>query len=186
MRATILFAPLLLAACLSKNAPIEPRYFDPRLPEASGDPAPPAAKPVRLGYVTAAPYLRDRIAWRLAENEVGFDDLNHWAASPDLLVDDALKRYLVPENGFPRTDSANAHTLYVYVAAFEVERSSKEVVVQLQATLHDPAGTLQRGVVEAKHAADIDDPRSVAQAAGVALSEAVRLLGEWLRPALTK
>jgi ABC-type uncharacterized transport system auxiliary subunit len=181
----LLLAPVLLAACLSKNKPIETRYFDPRLPELSGE-AVPAGSPltVRLGYVTAAPFLRERIVWRLAPNEVGFDDLNYWAAPPDMLAEDALKRYLVPQNGFVRTDSASADTLYVYVAAFEVDRDGKQVVVQLQATLHEPKGTLQRGAFEAKVGADIDDPRAVAQAAGAALADATRRIGEWLNQTL--
>jgi uncharacterized lipoprotein YmbA len=185
MRAEVLLASLLLVACVSKNPPVETRHFHPRVPDAMGAPAgSPAAEPVRLVQVVAAPYLGDRIVWRFAENEIGFDELNRWAASPTTIVEDALKRHLSPQNGFLLSESATARTLSVYVAAFEVDRPSTRFVVQIQATLRDPSGALQSAAFEGEHPATIDDPRSVAEAAGEALATALRGLGEWLRQAL--
>jgi len=182
MRTMILFASLLVTGCLSR--PIEARYFDPSLPEAPCDPAQVASRPVRLGHITAAPYLRDRIVWRLSENEVAFDEMNRWAAPPEMLLEDALSRYLVARNGFQRSDSASACTVSVHVVAFEVERPAKDVLVRVLVTLRDPSGEAQRGAFEARQPAAIDDPRSVAQAAGIALSDVVRRLGDWLRQSL--
>lgn len=185
MRAKVLLASLLLVACVSKNPPVETRYFHPRVPDATGaPPGNPAAEPVRLVQVVAAPHLGDRIVWRLVENEIGFDELNRWAASPAMIVEDALKRYLDAQNGFLRSESATVRTLSVHVTAFEVERLSTRFVVQLQATLRDPSGALQSAAFEGEHPATIDDPRSVAEAAGEALASALRGLCEWLRQTL--
>ena len=185
MRAKVLLVSLLLVACVSKNPPVETRYFHPRVPDARGTPLEnSAAQPVRLVQVVGAAHLGDRIVWRLVENEIGFDELNRWAALPATIVEDALQRYLEPRNGFVRSESATARTLSVYVTAFEVERPSTRFMVQIQATLRDPSGTLQTATFEGQHPATLDDPRSVAEAAGEALATALRGLGEWLGHAL--
>jgi len=179
---TTIASLLLLGACVAGR--LEARYFDPHPPDILCDPPQATTRPVRLGHVTAAPFLRDRIVWRISETEVAFDDANRWAAPPDRLAADALGRALVARNGFLRSDSVRAATLDVHVAAFEVERAKADVVVRLEATLRDPSGAPQRGTFEARQVATIDTPRSVAEAAGIALADAIRRLGDWLRPLL--
>jgi uncharacterized lipoprotein YmbA len=173
---------LLLAACVAPR--LEAHYYDPHPSDVAGDPATATTRPVRLGHVTAAPYLRDRIVWRIADTELFFDEENRWAAPPERMVEEALRRDLDPRNGFPRSDAAGTATLDVHVAAFEVERGKGDVYVRLEATLASPDGSLRRGTCEARQVATVSDNRSIATAMGIALAEAIRRLGDWLRPSL--
>src|SRR5262249_60659521 len=81
---TLTVAVLLCGGCLSQNAPATPRYFHPATPapaaSANAAPAGDALK-VRLGRVSAAPYLGDRMVVRVSDVEIGFDELHRWAAT---------------------------------------------------------------------------------------------------------
>lgn len=122
-----LVAIVSIAACgcalTSRGDVLSVRYFDPE----TSSPRPGAAsaqaetsKPVlRLGRVRGAPYLRERIAYRKSEYEVGFYDDREWTERPEEYVRRALVRKLFEERGFERATAGPAPSLQIDVIAFD-------------------------------------------------------------------
>jgi cholesterol transport system auxiliary component len=99
-----LHAPLLvglLSGCafFGKSEPLAPRYYDPEGPAKEVATTPPAlGKPsLRLGHVVGGSHLRERIAYRVSEREVGFYDERRWTERPEDYLRRALARGLFEE-----------------------------------------------------------------------------------------
>jgi ABC-type uncharacterized transport system auxiliary subunit len=136
---------------------------------------------VRLGRVSAAPYLGERMVVRVSDVEIGFDELHRWAAPPDVMVEDALRRLLVPDNGFVVSDALDALVVDAHVAAFEGVSASKSVAIEIDLTLQQPGGgNASRGTVRVMRPTNVDDPAAVAKSAGEALGEASVDIAKWL------
>ncbi|HEX8791861.1 MAG TPA: ABC-type transport auxiliary lipoprotein family protein [Polyangiaceae bacterium] len=108
-------------ALVSRGEVLSVRYFSPEpirstLGSASAQGPRPA---IRLGRVRGAPYLRERIAHRDSEYEVGFYDDRAWTERPEAYVRRALVRKLFEERGFVRMTGGTAPTLELEVVAFE-------------------------------------------------------------------
>lgn len=112
-------------ALTSRGEVLSVRYFDPEPSPPHAEPAAaetqaPAAKTVlRLGRVRGAPYLRERIAYRKSEYEVGYYDDREWTERPEAYVRRALVRKLFEERGFERATDGTAPSLDVDVIAFD-------------------------------------------------------------------
>jgi len=171
------------SGCLSSPAEI-PRYFQPRLAEPA-KPEPGAVPPaLRLGYMTAAAHLSDRMAWRTSEVEIAFDDIAHWTATPDELVADAMQRALFVSGAFRPDAAASTPELNVHVTAFEGSGPQPVAIVELRLSLTAggaPALVHQLRVV---HTAEAKSGPALARAMGLALDDAMRQLVAWLQPHL--
>jgi cholesterol transport system auxiliary component len=130
-------------ALLTKQDVVDVRYFTP-------DPAPTqttltsASKPngrarLRLGRVTAAGHLRERIAFRDGPHELGFYEDRRWTERPEAYVRRELERRLFDEAALDRTLDPSAPTLDVELLSFEEVRRPGGPFghVELRVVLHD-------------------------------------------------
>ncbi|MFG0316503.1 MAG: ABC-type transport auxiliary lipoprotein family protein [Planctomycetota bacterium JB042] len=171
-------APLVLAAllpgCLSlpKGEAPPVRTFEPGLPApAAVGSAPPA--PFRLGRVSAAEHLRERLVWRAGDGEVGFYDDLRWTELPVRYLERALGDELHRRRAMP--SEPPMAVLDVRLEAFEetlAPRSGVRVVVRGGVERRD--GRRREVVAEVVRARPTDDPLEVGAALGDALVEAVR------------
>jgi cholesterol transport system auxiliary component len=120
-------------ALTSRGAVLDVRYYDPEAParsaavaEAQAQAQPEPRPNLRLGRVRGAPDLRERIARRESEHEVGFYEDRQWTSRPEVFVRHALARELFEERGFERATGGAAPTLDVEVLAFEEVRTPHE------------------------------------------------------------
>jgi ABC-type uncharacterized transport system auxiliary subunit len=179
---------LLLAGCAltSKSKPLEVRYFTPAHaapPAASpplAGPAPTAAAPaleLRLGRVDAASYLREKIAYRDSDHELGYYETLRWTEPPDAFVRRALARALYQQHGLEEVVSGVAPQLEVELTAFEEVRAPHHVVrVEMTWKLRDHRNVLLQRTVLVEKPVDDADPGAIAPAMGAALDEAVETI----------
>jgi len=155
------------------------RYFSPELSAAS--PAPGVAHSnleLRLGRVTAGPFLGERIMFRESEHEVGFYDDRLWTEKPEAYLKRGLTRVLFEEQGLVRVMRGAAPTLDVELISFEEVKAPARVarvkvafsvgderIVSVQQTL-----SVERPIAAAAKGAEAG---AVAQAMGEALRDAV-------------
>lgn len=179
MMRLFLLTILIAAGCLSKEEVLQPRHFYPRLP--APDAGTGEGRPVRFGRASAAPYLETRVVWRVSKHEIGFDENNRWAATPDVMAQDALDG-LAERGGIHRSEASDAAYLEIHVAAFEVDLTAGHALVRIRASLHDSESRETRyRTFEARRDADAKDMESVAQGMGEALQEVVQDIAAWVR-----
>ena len=107
-------------ALLGKNEVLSPSYFSPEAPVTPsqapiGDATAGAHTQLqlRLGRVSAAPYLGERIVFRESEYELGFYEERRWTEKPGAYLKRALSRSLFEEHGVRRIGSGPGPTLEV-------------------------------------------------------------------------
>lgn len=175
-------AALSLCGCalLTKSAPITPRYFAPRIDTdaASEQKVPEAAvgRRLRLGRINAGPHLRERMAYRSSDTEVGYREERRWTERPDAYLQRALARSLFEEHRIDRAVSGAAPTLDAELVAFEeVLKPKHHVRVEVIFGLDDTVGGyLQRTIkTERDVEGDDDDPEAVVHALSQALEVTV-------------
>ena len=134
---------LFAAGCAltTKSEPTAPRYFS---PERAGDVTRPATRQagpmaeLRLGRVSAASHLDERIVYRDSEYELGYYQERRWTESPDQYLKRRLARVLFEERGLLRVVGGAAATLELELVAFEEIRAPKRLArVQVTTRLHD-------------------------------------------------
>ncbi|HEY5960255.1 MAG TPA: ABC-type transport auxiliary lipoprotein family protein [Polyangiaceae bacterium] len=125
-----LFAIAALSSCAltSKADLVEPRYFSPERVELREQARPgtsvlPIA--VRLGRVASSADLREHIAHRDTEFELGYYDDLRWNERPEAYVRRAISRALFERHGLPHAQMGNAATLELELVAFEELRLPK-------------------------------------------------------------
>jgi cholesterol transport system auxiliary component len=172
---------LALPACalLGKNPPLTPRYFTPDVeapPPAAVSP-PISDRRLRLGRIQAGAHLRERMAYRTSEQELGYYNERRWTERPESYLRRALSRSLFEVRGVSRAVSGAAPTLDAELIAFEeLKGETHRVRVQIVMTLDDATlGSIERTItVERKiEGSDEEDPTPVVQALAQALSAAV-------------
>lgn len=197
---TTLTAALLLGCSLtSKSEPITPRYFTPeRMAGAGGEQAaargaliasPGPALSLQLGRVHAASYLRESIAYRDSEHELGFYDDRRWTEQPDAYLRRALEQALFERRGITRAFSATAPELNVELTAFdEIRKPQHGVLCEVRVVLVDGGSARLEETVTVEERLDVgadDDPAAaVAQALAVALDSAVQRIADRVVDAL--
>jgi cholesterol transport system auxiliary component len=193
-RCALGFAALGLSSCAltSKAEPRTARFFSPELAPTPVT-APPSAAParLRLGVVEAASYLEERMAYRIAEHELGYYDDRRWTEAPEQYLRRALERELFERRGVRRVLSGPAATLDVELTAFEEIRGKPERVrLALRFDLHDERQALveQSLTVEVPLPAAVDSdaeraPR-VAAALASALNAAVQKVSDQIASSL--
>jgi uncharacterized lipoprotein YmbA len=120
-------------ALLGKSDALDARYFSPEVShsaargassnQASGSAASSGAE-LRLGRVTAASYLGERIVYRDSSYELNFYEESRWAEAPDVYLRRALARSLFEEHGVRRLLSGLGPTLEVELSEFEELRAA--------------------------------------------------------------
>jgi uncharacterized lipoprotein YmbA len=193
--AFFLFAATGLAGCAltSKSEPLEPRYYS---PEREPGPGAPAAAPVtstteiRVGRVSAASHLRDRIVVRESDVQFGYLDEHRWSERPDAYLRRALQRALFEERGVVQVISGEAPVLDLELVAFERVQTAHGRVARVGVhwAVHDSRTVLgQETIVVDKPVSDVkgdddkaDDARAAAYASATrdALTEATARLAD--------
>jgi cholesterol transport system auxiliary component len=160
---------LFAAGCAltSKNEPILPRYFSPERPGdvvRTGQRPPALAAELRLGRVTSASHLDERLVYRDSDYELGYYQERRWTEAPEEYLKRRLSRALFEERGLHRVVGGAAATLEVDLVAFEELRAPKrvarvQVIVRLldqrsarweeTLTVEQPLGTAGKGDVAA-------------------------------------
>ncbi len=188
------------AGCLSRSEPEPQRYFKPKAASeaagaASGARAGAAAtKPaaLRLRRVGAAGHLRDRIAFRTGDVEVGYNDLLRWTEPPAAYAERALGRELFEarSGAIARADAGADLVLDAELRAFEcVDEPERAAVCAIWIALA-PDGGRGAALIERTYAARrplaAKDPEALARALGEALDEAARAVAKDVEAALKK
>ena len=184
MRALLL---LTLGACAltSRSTPEDIQYFTPEVaataPRTTTTTATTARSTprVRLGRVTAPTHLRDQIAARTSEVQVGHYYGRRWTESPEIYVRRALARALFHELGLVEAVRGDALTLDVELIAFEELRGPPlGGHVRLAYRLSDGDTVVDSGQVDIRHPACDARFGSVVTAIGAALAEASARIGD--------
>jgi cholesterol transport system auxiliary component len=182
-------------ALTSKAEPLEPRYFTPeRVAATSGDEqahagaaliASPGGAPLalRLGRIDSAEYLREYMAFRDSELEVGFYEERRWTERPDAYVRRAIEHALFEQRGVTRSVSGLAPQLNVELLAFdEIRKPKPGVLVQIKVLLlQGGAARLEETFVVEQPIDDDpakDRPALVAQELSRALDRVVHQLAD--------
>jgi ABC-type uncharacterized transport system auxiliary subunit len=106
------------------------------LAEAPGARADPAG--LRLGHVTGAPHLEERLVYRDSAYEINYYRELRWTEPPELCLKRLLARVLFEERGLRHVVGGSGPTLDVQLTAFDEIRAPQRLVrAQVIATLHD-------------------------------------------------
>jgi cholesterol transport system auxiliary component len=170
-------------ALTSKAEALSPRYFNPRL--ASGGRSEAAAPPfeLRLGQVSSASHLDERISYRISAAEVGFYEDRRWTEIPEAFLRRALERELFEERRLSRVVSGVAPVLDVELTSLEEVRGNpSKARVTLTVSLRDERRSLLERSVELEQPvgeqAGADPAQQLAQALAVILARAVETVGD--------
>jgi cholesterol transport system auxiliary component len=194
--AALAMAPLG-CAFFTKSDPVVLRYFTPETLAARPD-SPgvtlamrPTAFDLRLGRVNSASYVKDRIAFRDKNFEVGYYENMRWTEKPESYLRRALGRALFEEQGVRQIISGPGPTLDVDLDAFEELRSPRHVArMQVTWVLHDDQHVQREETftVERPIASGESGPDAIAGAMAGAFDESVqrvvtRVVGVLSQPA---
>lgn len=120
-RALLLGSLVSGCALLTKADPLTPRYFSAEpsgtgpatgnsVTAVTGDSSVPARE-LKLGRVTSASYLGERLVFRDSAYELGFYEERRWTEKPEAYFRRALSRALYEQHGFRRVVSGAGPTL---------------------------------------------------------------------------
>ena len=132
-------------ALLSKGDPGAARFFSlERAPDrpgatlavASGSRGDPVE--LRVGRVTGAPHLEERLVFRGSAYEINYYRERRWTEPPELCLKRLLARVLFEERGLRHVVGGSGPTLDVQLTAFDEIRAPQRLVrAQVIASLHD-------------------------------------------------
>lgn len=113
--------PVLVSGCAltSKAEVVTPRYFSPEPVRAARSPKAPEGLELRLGQISCASHLDERIAYRVGFSEMGFYEDQRWTESPEAYLRRALERDLFEERALSRLVVGDTPILDVELTAFE-------------------------------------------------------------------
>ncbi|HYQ28613.1 MAG TPA: ABC-type transport auxiliary lipoprotein family protein [Polyangiaceae bacterium] len=170
-------------ALTSKAEVRTPRYFSPEPVTASRSPKVTDTLELRLGQVSCATHLDERIAYRVGGAEMGFYEDQRWTESPEAYLRRALERDLFEQRGLSRIVAGGTPILDIELTAFEELRGQPtKARVALTFSLRDDRRSmversldLQRPIVER---AGADPAQRLAETLTRTLDEAVRAVGD--------
>lgn len=178
---------LALAACLlsgcaffGKSEPLDARFYTAERSDAPSTTAAPASEvPLRLGSIFGATHLRERIAYRESEREVGFYEERRWTERPESYLQRALSRVLFEERGMQRVTSGIAPTLDVELTHFdELVGSPHRVSVRAHVILRDQRSARFEHTFGADQEVKGGEFVEVAEALSVALGRCVEEIAD--------
>ena len=180
-------APACGGALAGKSDPVIPRYFTPEptaqrqvtLTSAGQPPPAGSALTLRLGRVTSASHLRERIVYRSGDQEIAYYDEQRWTERPEAFVRRAFERELFEGRELCHAVSGSAPTLEVELVAFEEVRRPRAVArVQLHVALLDDRIAVYEQTVVIERPLDASGEsapdrvvRALADALGVAVDQ---------------
>ncbi len=194
---TVLALSLFVSGCAltSKSDSVILRYFALDGSRAQPHPAPAGQTKtsdlqLRLGRVNAASYLKERIAYRDANVEVGYYDDLRWTEKPESYLRRALARAFFEDHGLKQIVSGFGPTVEVELSAFDELRGPKPGVrVEMTWLLRDEqvVSVQQSFVIERPLATTKGEaaPADVATALSAALDEGVQRIVAQVTTALT-
>lgn len=189
LTAALCCAALPACALTSKADALSPRYFSPEPTNAVNSPK--AAKPyeLRLGAVSAAAHLDERIAYRVGASELGFYEAQRWTENPEQYLRRALERDLFEQRGLSRIVGGDALTLDVELTEFEELRGEPlRARVSLTFQLRDDHKTFVQRTLHVERSITprpgTDAAQSLAGTLAETLDDTVRQLGDQLVAAL--
>ncbi len=175
-------------ALTSKSDSVILHYFTPErvMSRAVAAAAPPASASnlsLRLGRVSAATYLRERIAFRDSDYEVGYYDDLRWTERPDAYVRRAMVRGLFEDQPIRQVISGPGPTLDIELNAFEELRIPRHAArVEITWILHDDQAVVLQKTRLVERTISAEKSSTSAGAVATAMSEA---LGEAVKTAVT-
>jgi hypothetical protein len=181
-------------ALLSKSDSVYVRYFTPDLSDRRDTVVAPNAAAnnlyVRLGPVNALSYIKDRIAFRDAD-EIGFHDLWQWTEKPESYLRRGMERALFEEHAVHQIISGPGPTLELELDAFDELRGPRHVArVQVTWLLHDGRTVLVQNTVTVDHlvpgAADAKAPEPLVSAMSMALADVIAEIVAGITPELSR
>jgi cholesterol transport system auxiliary component len=143
---TFLLGTAAGCALTSKSDPMVPRYFSPD--EARGrertaglstveHEGEPRAPELRLGRITAASYLGERIVFRDSNYELGYYEERRWTERPEAYLRRAVARALFEDRGLRRVVSGASPALDIELSELAELRSPPVVRVRATYVLYD-------------------------------------------------
>jgi len=176
---------LLSSSCAltSKADALAPRYFNPQSTTVSRSAPAPQPFELRLGQVSSAQHLDERISYRLISAEVGFYEDRRWTELPEAYLRRALERELFEQRKLTRVITGSAPVLDVELTAFEeLRQAPSRVRVCVTFSLRDERRSLLERSLELEQPLDrqpgADDAQRVAQALSTTLARAVQVMGD--------
>lgn len=177
------FCTLLCGCALTSKAEVvTPRYFSPEREHPAR--SEPASQPyeLKLGQVSSASHLDERMAYRVGGSEMGFYDERRWTEIPEAYLRRALTRDLFEQRALSRIVSGDAPTLDVELTAFEELRGRPtQARVTLHFSLRDERRSLLERTLELEQpvaeGAGADPAQRLAEALTASLDTAVHQLG---------
>jgi cholesterol transport system auxiliary component len=182
LRVAFLVPALGFCACalMGKGDALTPRYFNPDLSSAER-PAAPSRRELRLGRITAAAHLRERIVFRDSSYELNFYESRRWSEPPDAYLRRALSAALFERHGLRRIISGSGPTLEVELTEFaELKRSPPVARVAATYVLFD------NRLVRREASVTVDLPIVVGSAPGDPPEALVRTLSKALDQAVQR
>jgi len=161
------------SALLDKAEPLNVRYFTPTLATPTGGQGAVGAGSLRLGRVEASEHLRERIAFRASEHEVGFYEGFRWTEQPDAYFKRALSRELFESERFEHAVAGVAPTLEAELVAFEELREQDAVRVEARVLVHDGRRVAMETTVRIQEPRGEQGPVAIAAALSRALQKCV-------------
>lgn len=159
---TLLLGTALGCALTSKSDPMMPRYFSPdesrgrgRVAAASavGEREPETqAIELRLGRVTAASYLGERIVFRDSNYELGYYEERRWTERPEAYLRRAVARALFEDRSLRRLVSGAGPTLDIELSELAELRSPPVVRVRATYVLYDERVVRQQATLTIERA----------------------------------
>jgi len=144
---TLVLGTVAGCALTSKSDPLTPRYFS---PDESRSRAPVAAvastserdaetqtTELRLGRITAASYLGERIVFRDSNYELGYYEERRWTERPEAYLRRAVARALFEDRGLRRVVSGVGPALDIELSELAELRSPPVVRVRATYVLYD-------------------------------------------------
>jgi len=188
-------------ALTSKSDPLTPRYFSPDESRGRGQIAATTteeregetrAGELRLGRITAASYLGERIVFRDSNYELGYYEDRRWTERPDAYLRRAVARALFEDRGIRRIVSGVGPALDIDLTELAELRAPPVVRVRATYVLYDErlvrrqaTLTIERpipGAATAKESAETA-ARAMADAFGDAVNQiAERVAADLRRP----
>ena len=181
-------------ALLSKSDSVYVRYFTPEVRDRSETAVAPNAAAnnlyVRLGRVNALSYIKDRIAFREAD-EIGFHDLWQWTEKPESYLRRGMEHALFEEHAVHQIISGPGPTLELELDAFDELPGPRRVArVQVTWLLHDGRNVLVQKTVTVDHlvsgATDAKAPEPLVSAMSVALADVIAEIVAGITPELSR
>lgn len=160
---------------LSKGDPGDARYFNLEQARATHAGARAEGAELRLGRVTGATHLEDRLVFRDSAYEIGYHRELRWTEPPELSLKRQLARELFEERGLRHAVGGDGPSLDVQLTALDELRAPLHLArARVTATLHDEQVVLWEETLTVERPIIVQEGGDVPRATVEALGEAMQ------------